>query len=119
MGSVHVTIWVGNPAKPSEAVSCEVLADTGATLTILPGSLLEQLGLRPEKTLEFVLADGRELRRPVGEARVAVNGDAVTARVVFGEPGDAALLGLAVLEELGLAVDPVNRRLVPAKFLLY
>lgn len=103
---------------PGKAVACEVLADTGATLTILPATLLGGLGVRPEKTLEFVLAGGRELKRPVGEARVAVNGDAVTARVVFGEPGDAALLGLTVLEELGLAVDPVNRRLMPAKFLL-
>jgi len=33
--------------------------------------------------------------------------------------GDAALLGLTVLEQLGLAVDPVQRRLVPTDFLLY
>jgi hypothetical protein len=29
------------------------------------------------------------------------------------------LLGLTVLEQLGLAVDPVQRRLVPTDFLLY
>jgi hypothetical protein len=40
-------------------------------------------------------------------------------RVVFGESGDAVLLGLTALEQLGLAVDPVQRRLVPADFLLY
>ena len=40
-------------------------------------------------------------------------------RVVFGDPDDSSLVGLTVLEQLGLAVDPVGRRLVPADFLLY
>jgi hypothetical protein len=48
-----------------------------------------------------------------------VSEDAAPCRVVFGEPEDAVLLGLTVLEQLGLAVDPVERRLVPADFLLY
>ncbi|MFQ5914890.1 MAG: hypothetical protein ACE5JS_17115 [Nitrospinota bacterium] len=34
-------------------------------------------------------------------------------RVVLGESGDAVLLGLTVLEQLALAVHPVQRRLVP------
>jgi len=48
-----------------------------------------------------------------------VNGEAVPCRVVFEESGDAILLGLTVLEQLGMAVDPVQRRLVPTDFLLY
>jgi hypothetical protein len=37
--------------------------------------------------------------------------------VVFGEPEDAAVLGLTVLDQLSLAVDPARRRLVPGRFL--
>jgi hypothetical protein len=40
-------------------------------------------------------------------------------RPAVARPGDATLLGLTVPERLGLAVDPVRRRLVPADFLLY
>jgi predicted aspartyl protease len=69
--------------------------------------------------VSLVLADGHRAERSVGDAAVAVNGEAVPCRVVFGEPGDAVLLGLTVLEQLGLAVDPVQRRLVPTDFLLY
>jgi hypothetical protein len=50
---------------------------------------------------------------------VAINGDSTPCRVLFGEPGDANLLGLTVLEQLGLAADPVQHRLIPAEFLLY
>jgi hypothetical protein len=50
---------------------------------------------------------------------VTVNEDSTPCRVVFGESGDAALLGLTVLEQLGLAVDPVQRRLISTDSLLY
>ena len=53
-----------------------------------------------------------------GEAVVAVDADSTPCRVLCGEPGDAAVLGLTVLEQLGLAVDPVQRRVIPAEFLL-
>ena len=66
-----------------------------------------------------MLADGRRAQRNVGDAVVTVSDDAAPCRVVFGESGDSALLGLTVLEQLDLAVDPVQRRLVPADVLLY
>jgi predicted aspartyl protease len=88
-------------------------------LTVVPGEILQRLGIEPVRTISLVLADGRRTDRQVGEALVAVDGDAVPSRVVFGEPGDAVLLGLTVLEQLGLAVDPVQRRLIPTDFLLY
>ena len=69
--------------------------------------------------MSLVLADGRRAQRDVCDAAVAVNAESVSCRVVFGEPGDAVLLGLTVLEQLGLAVDPVQRRLMPTDFLLY
>jgi hypothetical protein len=65
------------------------------------------------------LTDGRTVPRDVDDAVVALNGDSAPCRVVFGEPEDAVLLGLVVLEQLGVAVDPVQRWLVPADFLLY
>lgn len=119
MGDLRVEIVVVNPRTGARSAEITALADTGATLTVIPGDVLQGLGIRRLRTVSLVLADGRRAELGVGDAEVAVNGDAAPCRVVFGESGDAVLLGLTVLEQLGLAVDPVQRRLVPTDFLLY
>lgn len=119
MGEVRVQITVINLRTGARSEEITALADTGATLTVVPGSLLENLAIEKVRRVSLVLADGRQAARDVGDAIVAVNGDAAPCRIVFGQPGDAALLGLTVLEQLGLAVDPVQRRLIPTDFLLY
>ena len=119
MGEVRVEIVVMNPRTGARSEEVTALADTGATLTVVPAEILRRLGVQKLRAVFLALADGRRAERDVGEAAVAVNGESVPCRVVFGEPGDAVLLGLTVLEQLGLAVDPVQRRLVPTDFLLY
>jgi len=119
MGEVRVQIVVVNPRTGARSEEMTALADTGATLTVVPGEMLRQLGIAAVRRVSLVLAAGRRAQRDVGEAHVAVNGEPVPCRVVFGEPADATLLGLTVLEQLGLAVDPPQRRLVPTDFLLY
>ncbi len=39
--------------------------------------------------------------------------DSGAAPVIFGEPGDATLLGTVTLESLGLILDPIRRELRP------
>lgn len=119
MGEVRVQIIIINPRTDARSEEITALADTGATLSVLPGEVLQRLGIEKVRAVSPVLADGRRAQRDVGEAAVGVNGESVPCRVVFGESGDATLLGLTVLEQLGLAVDPVRRRLVPTDFLLY
>jgi len=119
MRDVRVLIAIINPRTGARSEEITVLADSGATLTVVPASLLENLGIERVRRISLVLADGRRASRNVGDAVVAVNGDSAPCRVVFGQSEDAALLGLTVLEQLGLAVDPVQRRFIPADFLLY
>jgi clan AA aspartic protease len=119
MGEVRVAIVVVNPRTGARSPEITALADTRATLTVIPGEILQRLGVPKLRTISLVLADGRRAERSVGDALVAVNGESVPCRVVFGDAGDAVLLGLTVLEQLGLAVDPVQRRLIPTDFLLY
>src|SRR5437899_3226536 len=118
MGEVRVDVVVSNPRTGVQSQGVTALADTGATLSVIPAEILHQLGISTLRRISLVLADGRRAERDVGEAAVAVNGESVPCRVVFGQAGDATL-GLTVLEQLGLAVDPVQRRLVPTDFLLY
>ena len=66
------------------------------------------------------LIAAREVSQTIrGHGAVVVNGETVPRRVVFGKSGDAVLLGLTVLEQLGLAVAPVQRRIIPTDFLLH
>jgi clan AA aspartic protease len=119
VGEVYVPIAVINPRTGARSQRITALADTGATLSLLPGALLESIGIDKGRNVTVVLADGRRVARSVGDGVIAVNEDSTPCRIVFGESGDAALLGLTVLEQLGLTVDPVERRLVPRDFLLY
>jgi len=119
MGEVRVEVVALNPRTGARSDAMVALADTGATLAVLPAQVLERLGIPRLRRVCLVLADGRRQARDVGDAAVALNEDSVPCRVVFGEPGDPILLGLTALEQLGLAVDPVQRRLLPADFLLY
>ena len=92
----------------------DALVDTGATFTVLPDSVLrEQVGVHPEETMEFTLADGSKTQFPVGEARLSVEGRQATSRVVFGEE-DQYLVGATTLQVLGLIPDTTNHKLVPA-----
>lgn len=96
----------------------EAIVDTGAAYTTLPAPLLRELGVAPRGTRRFLLADGRGIAMEWGEARATIDGEAVTTLVVFGEDDAPALLGPYTLEGLGLAVDPVEQRLVPTTLTL-
>ncbi|MBI2908891.1 MAG: hypothetical protein HYX92_14710 [Chloroflexi bacterium] len=96
----------------------DALVDSSATYTTLPGSLLTRLGVVAEETRPFVLADGRRVEYPIAQVRVRPDGRTRYTVAVFGEEGAQPLLGAVTLEEFGLAVDPVSKRLVPVPGLL-
>ena len=94
----------------------ELVVDTGATYTVLPRSLFERLGVLSIRSMR--LADGRTVERPLGKVGIEVKGRYASATpVVFGEEG-IYLLGSVTMEELGLAPDPVEKRLKPTEALL-
>ena len=119
MGFTSVRIELENLTKKGVRRDTELLVDTGALYSIVPGSLLRELAIEPTQELEFELADGRLILRGVGEARFFFDSRNAISNVVFGEPGDAAVLGVVTLEQLGLEVDPVHKRVKPARLILY
>ena len=112
MGLTFVDLVLRNPKDPArhQTVS-RLMVDTGSELTWVPGSVLKALGIAPEKQRRFVLADRRELRRPVGFAVLEMGRYRTTDEVVFGEPNDLILLGARSLEGFGLSIDPQSHRL--------
>jgi clan AA aspartic protease len=89
------------------------LVDTGAYYSWVPRSVLEKLDVLRLGRRIFVLADGSEVERELGEARIRLDGQSRATVVVFADDENEALLGSYTLEGFALAVDPVNHRLVP------
>jgi clan AA aspartic protease len=114
MGTFRVRIEVGDPER-ERFDPVDALVDTGATYTVLPKQLLQDLGVVPHSRAPFVIADGCEVELEIGRAWIRVDGRQEFSLVVF---GDQALLGAVTLEELRLAPDPVSRRLVSVPALI-
>jgi clan AA aspartic protease len=118
MGETWIPLVLENARTGARSEELLALADTGATLTMIPGATLREIGVSPIGRVAVRFADGGRAAREVGNAIVEINGEGTPCRVIFGETGDAVLLGLTALEQLGLAVDPARRRLVPTEFRL-
>jgi predicted aspartyl protease len=115
MGTFRVTVQVENPVRPGiRRVVSSVLVDTGSELSWFPGEVLESLGIERYQRRRFRQANGTIVERWVGPAFVHAVGKRATDDVVFGEPGDLALLGARSLEGLNLRVEPATRQLVDA-----
>ena len=113
MGVFRQRIELGSP-DGSRYEGVEAIVDTGATYTMVPRSMLDRLGVVPHRRTRLKLADGRVEERDVGRTWIRIDGEAEVSLVVVGEEGTEPLLGAHALEGLGLAADPVHRRLVPA-----
>ena len=112
MGAFHETIGLAaRPDGPPEEVVA--LVDTGATYTLVPAPTLRRLGVEPIGRQTFLIADGSRVEREVGWLLVRIGGEESLTVVVFGDEDAEPLLGAVTLEEFGLGVDPVRRRLVP------
>jgi len=94
------------------------MVDSGAMYSVVPTPVLRRLGIKPGKSKSFILADGTEIKRSLGQALFRMNGDEAASPVVFGEKGDSTLLGSVSLEALGLMLDPFKRELRPLPMML-
>ena len=117
MGISYVQGTVRGPAGAKATV--RFLIDSGATYSLLPEPVWRAIGLAPQREMDFVLADGTSVHRPVSECfLMLLQGEGHTP-VVLGQPGDAEpLLGVVTLEILGLVFDPFRRTLHPMRALL-
>lgn len=117
MGAFRHTIEI-EAADGISFESVEALVDTGATYTWIPRPALERLGIEPSLGRRLQTADGRIIERDGAQVPVRINNESLMTICIFGDPGSHPLLGAVTLEEFGLGVDPINRRLVPVVSLL-
>ena len=115
MGIFLVTIGVESPLRRGEIGFIEnALVDTGSEHTWIPTAVLEELGIAPERTEHFFLADGTLVARDCGFAIVHADRRFTVDDVIFGWPGDTAILGARSIEGLNFRVDLMNKRFLHA-----
>jgi aspartyl protease family protein len=106
-----IAVW--NPALPARVEELELLVDTGASYSWFLRRRLEELGIRSTGKMQFRTIDGRVIERDVAPVFVRSDGHVGGDTIVVAESGDSEVLGAHTLESLGLAADPVQKKLIP------
>jgi predicted aspartyl protease len=78
---------------------------------VAPATALRRIGLEPDGTNTYELADGSFRDYAFTCARLDFMGSTVVSRIVFGPDEAEPLLGVLALEAAGIEVDPANQRL--------
>ena len=118
MGLTRAEVRVYNPVDLAKFESIELLVNSGAIFTSLPRTLLEKLGLKPVDRRKLEVYGGTILERDVGGAVIEYGDKRAVVPLIFGEPKDTPVLGATALEALGYQLDPVTKKLIPAKLLM-
>ena len=106
MGATYVDVTIRNPADPRRSWTGKFLVDTGAFDSLVPRQRLEEIGLRPKGSRNYVLANGDRITLDITTADLEFRGEIVGGTIVYGDEGAEPLLGVTALESGGFEVDP-------------
>ena len=118
MGIIVKKLTFKEHRKAENSVELDFLIDSGAVYSLVPGRILDELGIDTYRTIDFALADGTVITRRVTSGYFEYNGEGGPAPVIYGEEGDEPLLGVTTLESLGLILHPFKRELFPMRMLM-
>jgi predicted aspartyl protease len=116
MGSFYTGCKIENHIDRNKTVTVpKLLVDTGSEFTWISEKFLAKIDVAMEKKdVNFVMANGQVVTRPVGFAVIRINKEFTIDEVVFAQKGDLQLLGARTLEGLNLRVDARIKKLVAA-----
>jgi predicted aspartyl protease len=117
MGTFKTKLRVWNPARPDEVYEPEVWVDTGAAFSWISRSQLERMGISPLRRIPFRTIEGHLVERDIAAVFIATDGYTGADMVVMADAGDSEVMGAHSIEGLGLAADPVQKKLVPTVML--
>ena len=104
----HMTV-----SGPYGEYTVEARIDPEATFTTLPAPALIELGIEPHRVVR-VQSDSQGAQfRQLGRALTTVGGQEDVAPVLFGEPGEPAVIGYVTLAILLLGLDTASGALIP------
>lgn len=117
MGIIYKKIKIINPVN-KKSIEARFLVDSGATYTVLNKKIKDFLKIKPEFEQEFELADGKIIKRKIGNCIIEIDGKKIANPVVLGEKDDSNLLGVFTLESAGFALDPFKRKIYKGKLFM-
>ncbi|MDE2787183.1 MAG: aspartyl protease family protein [Chloroflexota bacterium] len=117
VGTFRVDFTIRNRADGRER-TLNGLVDTGASYTVIPADILDELGIERERIRTFSLADGSQLELAIGWTEMELLGETASVYVIFGTDSRKVLLGAMALEAFALAADAKNHQLIRAELTL-
>jgi len=115
MGMFKKKVRISNCKDTERFFDEEFWVDTGALYSFIPEDYLERIGVEAATKRNLILADGRQDTRLLGFCNFQIEGleDGITCPVVFAPKGSLFLLGATALENFGVEVDPIQKKLKP------
>lgn len=113
LGHIYTEATIRPLAGSRKQWTGQLLVDTGATDTFVPASVLRKLGIKPQGTRSYELADGTWQELEIGFGVIEVQGQQAGGTLVFARNDEEPLLGVTVLESAGFWIDPQRERLIP------
>lgn len=110
MGLTHVAVKLQSSGS-KDFLTANFLVDTGATDSMVSGSELKRIGVKPTGRNTYELASGELAEYENGYAEFSFMGQTVLVRVIFGPDKVEPILGAIALELAGVVVDPVSQKL--------
>ncbi len=118
MGHVRAKVRFANPEVPNGAVDVEdALIDTGATWTTVPRAIADRLGLRLIGQVPVKTAAGLQTLDQ-SYALAELDEKKMVTPLLISDTLDSVLIGVTMLEALGLAVDPTSGQLKESEVFL-
>ena len=113
MGTFSAKLRVWNPASPGKVEEVEAMVDTGAAFSWIHRERLDRMGMVSLRRMGFRAIDGSIIERDTAAVWVGSNGFTGPDTVVVAERNDMEVIGAYTIEGLGLAADPVQKKLIP------
>ena len=110
MGATYVTVTVSNLRQPDRAWVGEFRVDTGVHHSRIPRKHLEAIGIEPEGSRDFLLADGAEATFDTGCACLDFMDEKTWVTVLFDTDNAEPVLGQIAMTSAALRFDPETRR---------
>jgi len=114
VGHVNVALKLSNPLDPSKNVETTALVDTGATFTIVPRQVFENLQLTVTGKRKVRTASNMETLEESFVA-VEIKGDQTVTLILISNTLEKILIGVITLESLVLTVNPTTGKLEEAE----
>jgi len=115
MGMFKKRVKIINSKNPDQFFEEDFWVDTGALYSFVPEDYLERIGVEPSVKRNLILADGRMNMRLLGFCDFQIEGleGTIPCPVIFAPKGSLFLLGATALENFGVEVDPIQKKLKP------